>query len=581
MKTLFLSTKINAIVFGILLLTGWGQATLSAQNCTPGNITLTTQTQIDNFQTIFGPCNTVTGNLVIQDNNDGIDNITNLAGLSNVTSIGGYLNIRYNGQLANLDGLENVTFIGNGLYFSYNDQLANLAGLSNVASIGAVLYIRSNDQLDNLDGLENVAFIGENLYIFYNDKLTNLDGLSNAAFNVEDVLIFSNGKLANLDGLSNMASIGGYLSIGKNGQLANIDGLSNVASIGGYLEISSNYQLANLEGLSNVASIGEYLAIRNNGQLANLDGLSNAAFNVEDVLIFSNGQLANLDGLSNMASIPGYMQIYDNAQLTNLDGLSNVASIGEYMWIYNNVLLSECCGLNILLNEGSVGGSIYIGGNMGNCNNNGNDIQGPCAPLDPCLYTGAPGQVDSDCDGIEDACDLCPGGDDSEGYSEGGTPLCADAYLNYEDLPAEWRCGNNENKVLICHNGNTLCVSPNSLAGHLAHGDYIGPCGNASCGQNLIAQPGGQTMNQIDRFQLFPNPADREINLKWESEVSGRVAIQVVDLNGRVLFSNDISVVKGRNSFSYPVDGLTNGIYFLKITSDLDSQLLRFVKSDG
>ncbi len=533
MKTLFLSTKINAIVFGILLLTGWGQATLSAQNCTPGNITLTTQTQIDNFQTIFGPCNTVTGNLVIQDNNDGIDNITNLAGLSNVTSIGGYLNIRYNGQLANLDWLENVTFIGNGLYFSYNDQLANLAGLSNVASIGAVLYIRSNDQLDNLDGLENVAFIGENLYIFYNDKLTNLDGLSNAAFNVEDVLIFSNGKLANLDGLSNMASIGGYLSIGKNGQLANIDGLSNVASIGGYLEIDNN------------------------------------------------GQLANLDGLSNMASIPGYMQIYDNAQLTNLDGLSNVASIGEYMWIYNNVLLSECCGLNILLNEGSVGGSIYIGGNMGNCNNNGNDIQGPCAPLDPCLYTGAPGQVDSDCDGIEDACDLCPGGDDSEGYSEGGTPLCADAYLNYEDLPAEWRCGNNENKVLICHNGNTLCVSPNSLAGHLAHGDYIGPCGNASCGQNLIAQPGGQTMNQIDRFQLFPNPADREINLKWESEVSGRVAIQVVDLNGRVLFSNDISVVKGRNSFSYPVDGLTNGIYFLKITSDLDSQLLRFVKSDG
>jgi len=30
--------------------------------------------------------------------------------------------------------------------------------------------------------------------------------------------------------------------------------------------------------------------------------------------------------------------------------------------------------------------------------------------------------------------------------------------------------------VTICHNGNTMTVSEDALAAHLAHGDAIGPC---------------------------------------------------------------------------------------------------------
>ena len=98
---------------------------------------------------------------------------------------------------------------------------------------------------------------------------------------------------------------------------------------------------------------------------------------------------------------------------------------------------------------------------------------------------------DSDCDGILDANDLCPGGDDKIDNNHDGKPDCR--YLpNINQLIAAWRCGNNNDKVVICHippgnpaNRQTLCVSANAVAAHLAHGDYIGSCDNAKCTNNL------------------------------------------------------------------------------------------------
>ncbi len=37
-------------------------------------------------------------------------------------------------------------------------------------------------------------------------------------------------------------------------------------------------------------------------------------------------------------------------------------------------------------------------------------------------------------------------------------------------------CDDNNKKVYICHNGNTLCVSVNAINAHLEHGDELGQC---------------------------------------------------------------------------------------------------------
>src|SRR5690606_5393100 len=54
--------------------------------CPAGNVTLTSQAEIDDFATDYPNCTEVSGNLIIQG-----DNITDLTPLSNLTSVGGHL----------------------------------------------------------------------------------------------------------------------------------------------------------------------------------------------------------------------------------------------------------------------------------------------------------------------------------------------------------------------------------------------------------------------------------------------------------------------------------------------------------
>ena len=37
-------------------------------------------------------------------------------------------------------------------------------------------------------------------------------------------------------------------------------------------------------------------------------------------------------------------------------------------------------------------------------------------------------------------------------------------------------CNNNQSKIYICHEGNTICVNINAKDAHLAHGDSLGKC---------------------------------------------------------------------------------------------------------
>ena len=59
-------------------------APASAQDCTPDDITLSSQAEVDNFQVNHGPCDTVTGDLKISGND-----IVDLSPLSALTTVGG------------------------------------------------------------------------------------------------------------------------------------------------------------------------------------------------------------------------------------------------------------------------------------------------------------------------------------------------------------------------------------------------------------------------------------------------------------------------------------------------------------
>lgn len=56
---------------------------------------------------------------------------------------------------------------------------------------------------------------------------------------------------------------------------------------------------------------------------------------------------------------------------------------------------------------------------------------------------------------------------------------------NVNVVSVDVTCGNNSDKVQICHNSKTRCVSPNAVQAHLEnHDDYLGPCAYYPCGNN-------------------------------------------------------------------------------------------------
>ncbi len=101
------------------------------------------------------------------------------------------------------------------------------------------------------------------------------------------------------------------------------------------------------------------------------------------------------------------------------------------------------------------------------------------------------------------------------------------------------RCnaGNNQ-KVTICHNGNTICVDANAVPAHIAHGDYVGPC-NANRGEITDYEiPKPITVESLKPgFHIFPNPSNGSflITLNLTGDNTGERTIRIINSKGQIV----------------------------------------------
>lgn len=238
-KTIPVNFRILAVLIAAFLIT----PKVDAQ-CPPGDVTLSTQAQVNQFLIDYPNCTQITGNLTIADGSNPSTDVTNLAPLSNLTTVTGGVGIFNNPFLANLNGL-NITNVGGATSIEGNPVLQHINGLNSITSIGGAINIANNVSLQNIDGLSSISSIGG--FLQFNN----------------------NGALQNVDGLNGITSIGGILQISNNGALQNIDGLTNVTTINGIMTIAGNSVLNDITGIQNVDqnTITE-LYIENNPQVA-------------------------------------------------------------------------------------------------------------------------------------------------------------------------------------------------------------------------------------------------------------------------------------------------------------------------
>lgn len=195
-----------------------------------------------------------------------------------------------------------------------------------------------------------------------------------------------------------------------------------------------------------------------------------------------------------------------------------------------------------------------------------------------CVTTVTLSGTDSDCDGVADACDVCPGGDDSIDNNGDGLPDCK-YYPGFEFLPESWKCGKNRRnkKVVVCKNGRSICVSENALKGVLRNKAFLGPCGTAGCGtqstaSSLIEFPEDEALR--DGFTIAPNPAREVVTIRVANQTAvGEMSL--FDQHGRRL--SMLTLAPGTQQYDFDLSNIPAGTYILRLQTGTETSVQRLV----
>ena len=80
-------------------------------------------------------------------------------------------------------------------------------------------------------------------------------------------------------------------------------------------------------------------------------------------------------------------------------------------------------------------------------------------------------------------------------------------------------------------------------------------------------------------IQLFPNPVEKTIQLEGFDSNLNNIQLEIFDRNGKLIFSNEISINDGRLQISTETVNIQNpGTYFLRIIGQGQSHVLKFIK---
>lgn len=83
---------------------------------------------------------------------------------------------------------------------------------------------------------------------------------------------------------------------------------------------------------------------------------------------------------------------------------------------------------------------------------------------------------------------------------------------------------------------------------------------------------------ELDSFSLWPNPAGSFANIKFNSQNSDKVNVEVFDLNGRKVLSNLFDSTGGMFQSTLNIEALSSGVYMVKVNQGDKQAVAKLVK---
>ncbi len=121
-----------------------------------------------------------------------------------------------------------------------------------------------------------------------------------------------------------------------------------------------------------------------------------------------------------------------------------------------------------------------------------------------------------------------------------GAKLYDVAKVLFEALPG-FLCGNSnkkEDKIIVCYNGNNLCVDRKAAPGFIERGAYVGNCESETITKTRtteLSKENSKLGTGNNSVKLYPNPASNVVSISFTSSVSGKTKLELYDISGKLI----------------------------------------------
>ena len=123
-----------------------------------------------------------------------------------------------------------------------------------------------------------------------------------------------------------------------------------------------------------------------------------------------------------------------------------------------------------------------------------------------------------------------------------GSPVSAFQTLTLISSGGIVHCGPKNMKIIVCHNGNEICIAPAAVPAHLDHGDIIGHC--PSSGKIVIKEFEPEKDLVVT---AYPNPYQTVFTLNIVSPVNGMARIEFYSLTGVKIYEKNQHLIAGKS----------------------------------
>jgi len=154
--------------------------------------------------------------------------------------------------------------------------------------------------------------------------------------------------------------------------------------------------------------------------------------------------------------------------------------------------------------------------------------------------------------------------------------------ITLTNLPADYNVSlyKSNGTTLVATSQNTGTTSESIVYNNAKAGTYVikvygynGAYSATNC-YTLNASISNSTFKEIqdisetevtDGIQLFPNPANYELNVTFNSDNNETAVINIYDLTGRMVFTKNFQSAQGRNTYTLNTSDLSRGVYILTL----------------